>query len=187
MEDRRQITSWNTQTCAGARRTDKQAAAMISPSSLPVSNNNSIVISGASVCLALRPSVRRSLPQTQPSSAQHRPAPPPCPQSVCHELPRFVPSKASTTRRREQRKERRKKKGMREMGERKRYSQSSNRPLRCSLSPVPTLCICRSIRAAPSCCRCSMTSSSTRRTPSLPVRSFEIKQSEEKMFTSTLK
>lgn len=149
---------------------------MIFPSCASVSNINSIVISGASVCLALRPSVCPPVASANPAQLGTTPAClRPCPQSVCHELPRFVPGKLRLNDGGNREKKDGRKKGKREMGERKRYSQSSNRPLRCSLSPVPTLCICRSIRAAPSCCRRSMTSSLTRRTPSLPDSSFKIK------------
>lgn len=178
MEARRQITSWNTQTSAGARQAGERAAAMIFPAVWPCLTSAVLLLAELlPVWLSVRRSVCLSAGRfRKPSPARHNTGLPPSLSPACMSRAAPVLPGQRFDYVMEGRGERKKgEKGMREKGERKRYSQSSNRPLRCSLSPVPTLCVCRSIRAAPSCCRCSMTSSSTRQTPSLPVRSFEIK------------
>lgn len=116
---------------------------MMFPSSLSAAHINSIIINGAPVCLPLRPSVCLSAGRfRKPNPAQLGTAPACLPPSPS--VPRlYVTSCPGSSRaklhlrdggKREEKK-RREKGEKREMRERKRYSQSSTRPLRCSLSP----------------------------------------------------
>lgn len=134
-----------------------------------------------SVCRSVRPSVCPPVASANPAQLGTAPAclppSPPVPPRpsvpVCPGPARVKLHRHDRGKKGEKRAEKKEKRGKRE---RKRYSQSSTRPLRCSLSPLsPTLSGCRSIRAAPSCCRGSLTSSATRWMQALPVDSFKIK------------
>lgn len=166
------MASWNRQRCADVRQADGQTDTRHVVTQLPVCLCLiSTVLSLTelpSVCLSVRlsvPPVASANPAqlgSAPARLPPRPRPGPGPSRVKLHLHGGG-------------KKGKKKRGNQEKRERKRYSQSSTRPLRCSLSLSATLSLCRSTRAAPSCCRCALTSSGTHGTQALPVAPFKIK------------
>lgn len=110
---------------------------MMLPGNPSVSNINSIIIiNRAAACLPLRPSVCLSVRPSagrfrKPSPARHGTGLSPS-SSVCHKRSRAKLRLRDGGKNGKKTAERETKKG--ELRERKRYSQSSTRPLRCSLS-----------------------------------------------------